>query len=336
MQLFVVGGAVRDHLLGIVPKDFDLATNATPDEVIAIAQRGNLKIVEVGKAFGVVIVNGHEIATFREDVGKGRRPDSVKFTTIEGDVKRRDLTINALFFNIDTNEIIDLVGGIDDLKQSIIRTVGSAKERFEEDALRKLRTIRFAGRLDGKLDQEIIDCLTVDPSLDGVSPERIRDEFLKGIVSAKSPKRFLNTAKDLNLLPLMLPGLDINTTFTDFNDPIIQLAFMLKRNEVTVVHRTLNILKFSTKEVNNITHLMSLISFVSDDVLQAKKRQKKTTLTREQFKIFGKLINKEHVVDKLFTFELSVGGKDVPKELKGKAIGDFIEQEEVKNFKKVS
>ena len=116
-QLFVVGGAVRDHLLGIEPKDFDLATNATPDEIIEIATNGNLKIVEVGKAFGVVIVGGHEIATFRKDIGKGRRPDSVEFTTIEGDVERRDLTINALFLNIDNGEIVDLVGGIQDLEE---------------------------------------------------------------------------------------------------------------------------------------------------------------------------------------------------------------------------
>ena len=120
-KLFVVGGAVRDAILGKNPKDFDLATDAKPDEVLAIAKKGGLKTVEVGKQFGVVIVAGHEIATFRKDVGKGRRPSSVDYTDIEGDVKRRDLTINALFYDLDRGEIVDLVGGIADLKKKKIR-----------------------------------------------------------------------------------------------------------------------------------------------------------------------------------------------------------------------
>ena len=122
-KLFVVGGAVRDAILGKNPKDFDLATDAKPDEVLAIAKKGGLKTVEVGKQFGVVIVGGHEIATFRKDIGKGRRPSSVDYTDIEGDVKRRDLTINALFYDLDRGEIVDLVGGIKDLKRIKIRTV---------------------------------------------------------------------------------------------------------------------------------------------------------------------------------------------------------------------
>ena len=136
-QLFIVGGAVRDAILGKSPKDFDLATDAKPDEVEAIAKQGKFKTVDVGKSFGVVIVNGHEIATFRKDIGKGRRPDSVDYTDIQGDVKRRDLTINALFYDIGKGTIVDLVGGIADLKKKKIRTVGNPDERFDEDPLRK-------------------------------------------------------------------------------------------------------------------------------------------------------------------------------------------------------
>ena len=98
-----------------------------------------MKTVEVGKSFGVVMVGGHEIATFRKDIGKGRRPSSVDYTDIEGDVRRRDLTVNGtMFYDIDKKEIVDLVGGILNLKKKKIRTVGKAEERFEEDALRKL------------------------------------------------------------------------------------------------------------------------------------------------------------------------------------------------------
>ena len=126
-QLYVVGGAVRDAILGKRPKDFDLATDAKPDEVLAIAKKGGFKTAEVGKQFGVVIVGGHEIATFRKDIGKGRRPDAVDFTDIKGDVKRRDLTINALFYDMDKKQIVDLVGGIADLKKKKI------KKSFEDN-----------------------------------------------------------------------------------------------------------------------------------------------------------------------------------------------------------
>ena len=140
-QLYVVGGAVRDAILGKSPKDFDLTTDAKPDEVLAIAKQGGFKSVEVGKQFGVVVVGGHEIATFRKDIGKGRRPDAVDYTDIKGDVKRRDLTINALFYDIGKGTIVDLVGGIKDLKKKKIRTVGTPEKRFDEDPLRKLRAV---------------------------------------------------------------------------------------------------------------------------------------------------------------------------------------------------
>ena len=130
-QLYIVGGAVRDAILGKKPKDFDLATDAKPDEVLKIAKKGGLKTYEVGKAFGVVVVGGHEIATFRKDIGKGRRPKAVDFSDIQGDVKRRDLTINSLFYDMGTNQVVDLTGGLEDLKKKIIRTVGVAKERFD-------------------------------------------------------------------------------------------------------------------------------------------------------------------------------------------------------------
>jgi tRNA nucleotidyltransferase/poly(A) polymerase len=119
-KLYVVGGAVRDAILGKVPKDYDLATDANPDTVENMMQKAGLKTLPTGKAFGVINVftdqGEYEVATFRTDIGSGRRPDAVSFTDIEGDVKRRDLTINALFYDIETGEVVDLVGGIDDLK----------------------------------------------------------------------------------------------------------------------------------------------------------------------------------------------------------------------------
>lgn len=155
-KLYLVGGSVRDFLTGDKPKDFDLATDALPDEVLEILGdkfRTNLQ----GRAFGVVVVftkdqpEGMEIATFREDVydeklGKTRNPD-VKFSTIENDVLRRDLRINGLFYDLDKNEIVDLVGGIDDIKNGVISMIGEPDLRIKEDPLRILRAIRMACRL---------------------------------------------------------------------------------------------------------------------------------------------------------------------------------------------
>jgi poly(A) polymerase len=155
-KLYLVGGSVRDFLTGDKPKDFDLATDALPDEVLEIIGdkfRTNLQ----GRAFGVVVVytkevpEGMEIATFRSDVydgklGKTRNPD-VKFTTIEQDVLRRDLRINGLFYDLDKKEIVDLVGGVDDIKNKVIGMIGDPDLRIKEDPLRILRAIRMACRI---------------------------------------------------------------------------------------------------------------------------------------------------------------------------------------------
>jgi len=155
-KLYVVGGAVRDFLNKEKPKDFDLCTDALPDEVLKIL--GNkYKTNLQGKAFGVVVVytedepSGMEIATFRSDVydgklGMTRNPD-VKFTTIDQDVLRRDLRINGLFYDLDKKEIVDLVGGIDDIKNGVIGMIGDPDLRIKEDPLRILRAIRMACRL---------------------------------------------------------------------------------------------------------------------------------------------------------------------------------------------
>jgi tRNA nucleotidyltransferase/poly(A) polymerase len=151
-KLYVVGGAVRDALLGKKPKDFDLVTDAHPDKVEEIMAKSGLRTLPTGKAFGVINVftdqGEYEIATMRKDIGSGRRPDSVEYTDINHDVLRRDLTINALFYDIDTHEIVDLVGGVQDLKNGVIRTVGNPQQRFEEDPLRILRFFRFFSKFN--------------------------------------------------------------------------------------------------------------------------------------------------------------------------------------------
>src|SRR5262245_26238906 len=144
------GGCVRDELLGLVPKDYDVATSATPDQIRSVF--GHRRTLPIGAAFGVITVLGPraagqiEVATFRTDAqySDGRHPDSVSFTTAEHDAQRRDFTINGLFFDPVASRVVDYVGGQDDLNRRILRAIGDPRLRLSEDKLRMLRAVRFA------------------------------------------------------------------------------------------------------------------------------------------------------------------------------------------------
>tara|TARA_B100000927_G_scaffold110466_1_gene89205 strand:- start:2250 stop:3410 length:1161 start_codon:yes stop_codon:yes gene_type:complete len=344
-KLFVVGGAVRDALLGKTPKDYDLATNAIPDKVEAMMKKSGYKTLETGKAFGVINVftdsDEYEIATFRKDIGSGRRPDDVDFTTIDQDVKRRDLTINALFYDIDTGEVVDLVGGVDDLKKGIVKTVGSAEERFGEDRLRILRAIRFAGRLGSGLDPDVDAALTNDNNLDGVSSERIRDEFIKGIKTSKSAKHFLNLISKYKLWSGVFPGLNISNKFIEEKDYILVISELLIGNDLVNLSKILNKLSYSSNENKAITFLVAFTKF--DDVNEVYKMKKlfdKSGVSDEQLRKFNSINNilPNNVVDKFIKFKLSVTGKDVQDELgikPGPEMGQAIEKMEINKFKKL-
>jgi tRNA nucleotidyltransferase/poly(A) polymerase len=195
-SLFVVGGSVRDFLNKETPKDFDLATDATPEEVLTITKGYKTKLQ--GEAFGVVVVytkdGEFEIATFREDIygdklGETRNPE-VKFTTIDKDVLRRDLTFNALFYDLDKQEIIDLVGGVEDIKNKITRFVGEPTLRIKEDPLRILRLFRFAKRYDFSIDEKSFSAIKeLSASLSIITKERIWDETKKAYKQAKNLAR---------------------------------------------------------------------------------------------------------------------------------------------------
>ena len=332
-QLYVVGGAVRDAILGKSPKDFDLTTDAKPEEVEKIAKQGGFKTVDVGKSFGVVVVNGHEIATFRKDIGKGRRPDAVDFTDIKGDVKRRDLTINALFYDIGKGDIVDLVGGIADLKKKKIRTVGKAEERFDEDPLRKLRAVRFAGSVGGKMTKDTWSALKQNADLSGVSAERIRDEFIKGITKAKKVPNYFKMLKTLGMFKQIFPGLSVLHGNLKSNDYKLQIAYMLHTNDKDIVKGKLNSLKYTNQETNDIWLLihMSRPVEVIKDLISFKKLQNNSSLSSSQIKEWSGLNNKYIV--KLWNWKLSVSPKDaIDKGLKGKDIGDYVKSKEEELF----
>lgn len=206
------GGCVRDELLGKTPKDFDVASTATPDQVIQIF--GRKRTVAVGASFGVVMVLGPtraagqvEVATFRSD-GEyldGRRPESVKFCRPEEDALRRDFTINGLFFDPLTKEVIDYVGGRADLAAGIVRAIGDPTARFQEDKLRMLRAIRFAATFHFQLDSRTVDAIRLHhQDLHQVSLERIAQE-LRRMLAHHSRSRSVQLLEDTGLLSDVLP-----------------------------------------------------------------------------------------------------------------------------------
>lgn len=344
-ELYVVGGAVRDAMLGQKPKDFDLATDAKPEEVIKILKSGGVPTIgEVGQQFGVVIaktpsfVEGMEIATFREDIGKGRRPDAVKFSTIDQDVLRRDLTINALFYDIATQEVVDLVGGIADIQSNTIRTVGRAQERFEEDPLRKLRALRFAGRTGSKLEKNTAEAIISDNSLEDISPERIRDEFKKSVTTAKSPKKYLEMVEYFKMWPVMFPTVYVDKRFIDTRDWIIQIATLFGVNENDQIKSQLNRLTFSSKEIDSILFLKSLMTLKPETVFDVSKKRDIVKLDKKIILEFAKLNKLDIKMIKAFIkYKPSTDGRYVMKQfdVKGPAIADKIKEIEAEKFVKL-
>ena len=207
-EAYWAGGCVRDILLGIKPKDFDIVTSAKPDEIENIIEH----TIPVGKQFGVILaVEGEhhfEIATFRSDSGysDGRRPDAVTFTSAKEDAFRRDFTINGMFYDPLTDKVMDYVGGQKDLEAHLIRFIGTPHERILEDHLRVLRAIRFKNEFDFQYEPKTYDALIKHAAMviDKVSNERIGAELNKMMMSKNAVKAF-EDMEDTGVLKIILP-----------------------------------------------------------------------------------------------------------------------------------
>jgi len=209
-EAYWAGGCVRDMLLGIHPKDFDIATSAMPDQI----QKLIPKTIEVGKKFGVIIaiVNGHhfEIATFRSDssYSDGRRPDAVIFTSAKEDALRRDFTINALFYDPIDDKVIDYVDGQKDIKEKIIRFIGDPHTRILEDYLRILRAVRFKNVLNFRYHPDTYNAIKQHAALiDKISRERVRDELIK-MMDSRNLRQVFEDLSETGLLKYIIPELE--------------------------------------------------------------------------------------------------------------------------------
>ena len=209
-QCFLVGGSVRDSIMGFTPKEYDIATDAKPEDV----QRIFKYTIPTGIKHGTILVilddMQVEITTFRSDgnYSDGRHPDKVEYTaSIEDDLPRRDLTINAMAYNVLDGNLIDMFDGMKDIKNKIVRSVGNPYERFTEDGLRIMRAIRFATKLNFNIEKETFEAICHSTGmLTSIAYERIREEF-NGILISDNPFRGIELLRKTGILALIMPEL---------------------------------------------------------------------------------------------------------------------------------
>lgn len=209
-EAYFVGGCVRDFIRKVAPDDYDIVTSAHPEQVMAIFPR----TIAVGAKFGVVavVIEGrpYEVATFRSDDAyiDGRRPSGVHFSDSREDVFRRDFTVNGLLMNPETEEIIDYVGGLEDIEKKIIRTIGDPDKRFNEDYLRMLRAVRFAANLNYGVDSRTKDAIEkYAAKITQISAERVQEELNK-ILVRPGARRGFELMAETKLLREILPEVD--------------------------------------------------------------------------------------------------------------------------------
>ncbi len=215
-EAYWAGGCVRDEVLGRRPKDYDVATNAKPPEIRELF--GKTRTLPLGAAFGVITIVGPrpagqiEVATFRQDAGysDGRHPDSVTFTSAREDAERRDFTINGMFFDPVERQVIDFVGGQEDLRQGRIRAIGEPRLRFREDKLRMLRAVRFAAVFGFAIDGETTVAIReMAGQITVVSPERIAMEMRRVLTESgrvQGVRLLIELGLAVAVLPEIVPG----------------------------------------------------------------------------------------------------------------------------------
>lgn len=362
-HLFLVGGSIRDFLLGNKPHDFDLVSDASPNEVKQILKNFNVSD-EQGKNFGVVRVytkdetKGYEIATFRKDISKGRdtkgsdkKVEIGKHITIEDDVKRRDLTQNALFYDIENEEIIDLVNGLKDIEDNKIVAVGDASKRFKEDRLRIMRVVRFACRNISEIDYKTSQAIKNDNRLTGistkddVSQERIFDEIINTIKWSEQHNKinsliyYFELLKEYDMFKEIFPNMHINTNIkeiTTFNIPIIFTILFKNINSLTI-KKKLNDFKFPKNLISTIIFLLNFKNKITNlnEILILQKERKRINIKNSTIEEFSNIFNLNNkYVNAFLKFNPKINAVEIMKMgFKGTEIGIEKRKQEIEEFK---
>ena len=269
-ELYMVGGAVRDILMDKTPHDYDFATNATPDQMLKMAEKSNIEVIPTGIKYGTVTFRiddeSFECTSYRSDgnYSDGRRPDQVTFSTnILDDLSRRDFTINAIALNMlsNVNDYVDPFNGIKDIENKVLRTVGDPVERFTEDGLRILRAIRFKYKLGFKFDSATYDAIVNNWNLlEHVSQERITSEFLMIMEYATKPKNNKERKLLKGLIMTVFPELHTRDFYSDclncfhMKGAISRIACLLRCYGYP--ENALRRMKFSNDQIKDILQII--------------------------------------------------------------------------------
>lgn len=291
-EAYAVGGCVRDRILDRIPGDWDITTSAKPEEVKALFQRTIDTGIEHGTVTVMIGKEGYEVTTYRIDgeYEDNRHPKSVEFTSnLIEDLKRRDFTINAMAYN-PTTGIVDAFHGLEDLKEGIIRCVGTAENRFTEDALRILRAIRFAGQLGFTIEEETKRAIQKKvPLLRNISAERIRTELNKLIVS-KHPELLIE-AYELGITKIILPEFDSFTkkernqvirAISQVNQLIKDGAVCSEKNHVVLCYSMLLCyLPDAVTQTKEVLKRLKFDNYTIDTAVHLVKHRKDAVITTE-------------------------------------------------------
>ncbi len=335
---YIVGGCVRDYIMGIPPHDYDITTSALPQEVKAIFPH----TVDTGIAHGTVTVvidkTGYEITTYRIDgeYADNRHPKEVTFTSkLEGDLSRRDFTVNAIAYN-DDEGFVDMFGGIEDIKNKVIKGVGDPDKRFKEDALRMMRALRFSAQLDFVIEENTFAAIKANAKLiKNISMERIREEFFKLLLSDNNER--LELLKESGMTQLFCPELytvlcnnslefysSINTLPKDIAS---RLAYVFRGKDIK------NILKNFKTDNKTISKAITLEKYyeynITDEYSMAKLISLAGEYTRdllllkkESLDLYNKIINNGVCCS---LQQLAVNGNDIAQlGYRGKEIGIML------------
>lgn len=294
-KLYLVGGYVRDHVMGLDGKDYDLCTDALPDEILIMLKK-DYHLNQQGKKFGVIVAfgkdlpnEGVEIATFRKDLTYGRHPEIQIGVSIDADVNRRDMTISGLFYDLETNKIVDLVGGIDDIKKGVIRMIGNPIERIKEDQLRAMRVARFAARYGFKIDFNTKKAIIENADLSEISKERISEEIMKAEKQSKSLCAYFLILKDLNLLEKIFFKSKLNNPVICFNTIELIMSQLLLNNDYTKFHKMLvDDYKFNNNLMEKVKFLVSFKDFKPENVLSYYRKYEQLEIDHNTLSIWLK------------------------------------------------
>lgn len=284
---YIVGGCVRDHLMGKEPHDYDITTSALPEEVKEIFPH----TVDTGIKHGTVTViidkTGYEITTYRIDgeYKDNRHPEEVIFTDrLSGDLSRRDFTINAIAYN-DVKGYVDLFGGIEDIERKIIRGVGEPAKRFQEDALRMMRAVRFSAQLDFSIEENTLNALKDNADLiKNISIERIREEFFKIILSEHNERLeiLINSGMTEYFLPEILnKKIDCGKINVLSCDIVVRLAYIFAGIGWNSVKKIMKRLRTDNKSMADVTLISKYINYEITDLYSMRKL---VSLTGENIK----------------------------------------------------